>query len=252
MIPYIRRKKILETLHSKEIVYLDEIAEIVNVSQATIRRDLKLLEEENQVEILQGGAAKIKINRAEKSSVEKMTINEEEKEIVGDYASTLVSDGQFIFIGPGTTENWMISGLKGKDVTVVTNGVFHIQKCVENDIRTKLLGGDIKNDLSITIGYEAIKQVEKMNFDKCFIGASGFTLDRGASTSQSSVAEINRTVIEHSKEVYLIVDSTKLGKDSKYKFADITDLTKIITTGDIPEEYKEIEKIYIIDVNELD
>ena len=249
MIPYIRRKKVLELLHTKELVYLDELVEYTGVSLATVRRDLKLFEEEGQVELLQGGAAKIKVNIAERNVKEKLVINQEMKEIVAGYAATLVNDGQFIYIGPGTTENWMFQGLSGKDVTVVTNGALHIEKIMENKINSQLLGGDLLNDIAVVVGYDAIRQIEHMNFDKCFIGVSGFTLDRGASTSQYGVAEINKVAIRKSRKSYLLLDSTKVGKNSKYTFASADEFDTIIVAGDIPSEYLELENIYSVEMN---
>ncbi len=249
MIPYIRRKKILELLHKKELVYLDELVDYTGVSLATIRRDLKLFEEEGQAELLQGGAAKIKVNIAERNVKEKLTINRELKEIAAGYAATLVNDGQFIYIGPGTTENWIFQGLSGKDVSVVTNGVLHLEKIMENKISAQLLGGDLLNDIAVVVGYDAIRQIENMNFDKCFIGVSGLTLDRGASTSQLGVAEINKIAIKKSRKSYLLLDSTKLGKNSKYTFAGTNEFDTIIVAGKIPSEYLSLDNIYSVEMN---
>jgi len=249
MIPYIRRKKVLELLHTKELVYLDELVDYTGVSLATIRRDLKLFEEEGQVELLQGGAARIKINVPERNVKEKLTINQDMKEIVAGYAATLVNDGQFIYVGPGTTENWMFANLSGKDVTVVTNGVLHIEQLMEHHINSQLLGGDLLNEIAVVVGYDAIKQIEQMNFDKCFIGASGFTLDGGASTSQYGVAEINRVAIKKSRKSYLLLDSTKIGKNSKYSFAAADEFDTIIVAGEIENEYLELNNIYSVEMN---
>ncbi len=249
MIPYIRRKKMLELLHTKELVYLDELVEYAGVSLATVRRDLKLFEEEGQVELLQGGAAKIKVNVDERNIKEKITLNRDMKEIVAGYAATLVNDGQFIYVGPGTTENWMFANLSGKDVTVVTNGVHHIEKLMEYKINSLLLGGMLLNNIAVVVGYDAIKQIEQMNFDKCFIGASGFSLERGAMTSEAGVAEINRVAIKRSTKSYLILDSTKLGKNSKFSFAAPGDFDTIIVAGDIDDRYLELENIYSVEIN---
>ncbi|MDC7127001.1 MAG: DeoR/GlpR family DNA-binding transcription regulator [Spirochaetales bacterium] len=248
MIPYMRRKKILELLHTKEFVYLDELVEYTGVSLATVRRDLKLFEEEGQVEFLQGGAAKIKVDVAERNVKEKLVINQDMKEIAAGYAATLVNDGQFIYIGPGTTEHWMFQGLGGKDVTVVTNGALHIDTIIENKINAKFLGGDLLNDISVVVGYDAIKQIEKMNFDKCFIGVSGFTIDRGASTSQYGVAEINKLAISRSKKSYLLLDSTKVGKNSKYTFASPEVFDSIIIAGPVSSEYLELDNLYPVEM----
>jgi len=247
MIPYARRKTILELMHKKEIVYLDEIKEKINVSMATVRRDLKTLAEEGQVELLSGGAAKIITNVAEKSLEEKISLNKEEKEIIGSYAATLVGDGQFIFLGPGTTENHIIKHLQDKGVTVVTNGAFHINELLRYKINAILLGGSVLTDIAVLVGPVAINQVSDMYFDKCFIGASGITFDRGLSTSNIDVANINKMVIERSKEVFFIGDSTKIGKKSRYLFAQLEEEHRLITTKKARIKNSDSKKVVMVE-----
>lgn len=246
MIPYVRRNSILELMHSKDIVYLEEIVKHTNVSLATVRRDLKTLSEEGQIELLSGGAAKIVMNVAEKSLVEKINLSKEEKEVIGSYAATLVNDGQFIFIGPGTTENNMIKHLAGKNVTVVTNGAFHIQELLKYKINTILLGGNMVKEIGVLVGPTVLSQISFMNFDKCFIGASGIMPKGNITTSNMDVAEINKVAIKNSKEVFFVADSTKLGKTSRYTFAQLEETYKLITTKEVEKRFIDDKKFIIV------
>ncbi|MCG8483790.1 MAG: DeoR/GlpR family DNA-binding transcription regulator [Clostridia bacterium] len=232
MIPYTRRKSILELMHLKEIVTIEEIINRTNVSDATVRRDLKTLASEGHIELLSGGAAKLIINVAQKSLSEKIDLSKEEKKKIAMYAATRVNDGQFIFMGPGTTENYMIEHLEGKNITVATNGAFHIEKLLKYNISCILIGGTVLTDIAVVVGTTTINQIKGMNFDKCFVGAAGITIQNGVSSSNCEVAQMNKAAIEQSKEAFLIADSTKFGQNSRYKYADIDDerLT-IITTN---------------------
>ena len=247
MIPYVRRKSILELLYNKEVVYLDEIVEHLDVSIATVRRDLRVLEEESKIDILQGGAARIKKNISERSLSEKVDLNKEEKEIIGDYSSTLVKNGDFIFIGPGTTEHWIIKSLVGKDVTVVTNGSYHIDELRRYSINTIVLGGEVNNKIAVIYGPTTIKQINDMSFDIAFIGASGFTLNQGPSTSDLNVSEVNKIAIQNSRKVYIILDSTKLGKTSRFIFSNNSDNEyKVITTKKAEKMYKDDNRFMVV------
>ncbi len=248
MIPYIRRSKVLEFMHAKEIVFFEEISDYVGVSLATVRRDLKTLEEEGQVEILSGGAAKIKVNIPEKSLSEKMTLNKKEKMQIGSYAATKVSDGQFIFIGPGTTENMMIKHLEGKNVTVVTNGAFHLQELLKYQINTIILGGEVMLDIGVVIGPMVIRQISCMNFDKCFIGASGVIPGGSITTSSVEVAEVNKIALNNSKESFIIADSIKIGKCSRYTFGQLDNDWHIITTSKIDKAYHNDSRFILADI----
>jgi DeoR family fructose operon transcriptional repressor len=235
-------------MHTKDIVFFEEIAERVGVSLATVRRDLKTLEEEGQIEILTGGAAKIIVNIPEKSLAEKMTLNKEEKMQIGSYAATKVGDGQFIFIGPGTTEDMMIKHLVGKNVTVVTNGAFHIQELLKHQINTIILGGEVMLDIGVVIGPSVINQIATMNFDKCFIGASGVIPGGSISTSSAEVAEVNKIALKNSTEAYIIADSTKIGKRSRYTFGELNNEQKLITTTKIDKTYHHDPRFIFADI----
>ncbi len=246
MIPFIRRQKILELLHEEEVVYIEDLIKQTNVSDATIRRDLKTLNEEGHVDLLAGGAAKLRVNLGEAPLNERVNINKQEKELIGRYAATLVNDGDFIFIGPGTTENTMVKHLGGKNVTVVTNGAFHISACIEHQIDSIILGGRIINSIAILSGPSAIEQVKNMHFCKCFIGCSGLTHDGKLTTSDENVAVINREAIKNSNNVYFMADSTKIGKASRFEFATMQSNHSLITTKQ-PERFQSEGQLIIID-----
>jgi DeoR family fructose operon transcriptional repressor len=235
MIPFIRRQKILDLLNEKDIVYIEDIVKATNVSDATVRRDMKTLYEEGYIDLLSGGAAKLRTQMGERPLPERVLINKEEKEILGKYAASLVNDGDFIFIGPGTTENTMIPYLAGKNITLVTNGAFHIQSCIENQIDTIILGGRIINSIAVLSGLSAIDQVKSMHFNKCFIGCSGITYEGRLTTSDENVANINREAINNSNSVFFLADSSKLGKASRFEFCSMQPHHNFITTKKFEE-----------------
>lgn len=243
MIPYLRRKKLIEYLENQEISYFSDLALFTNTSEATIRRDLKSLEEEGRIEILQGGAAKLIENEREKTANERMDYKKEEKSKLGAYGATLVSHGEFIFIGPGTTENWMLEHLVGKEVTVVTNGILHIEKLLNLDIDATLIGGKLNRENGLVSCDSAMDQIKKMYFDKCFLGSLGISEEAGVTTSSSALASINREVMNRSKKSILLVDSTKLGKISRYKFAEVDDFDRILCICDGYSEFEQRENV---------
>ncbi len=249
MIPYLRRKKLIEYIERKEIAYISNLAKHANTSEATIRRDLKSLEEEGIIEILQGGAAKFIENEGVKTANERMDYKKEEKSKLGAYGATLVSHGEFIFIGPGTTENWMIKHLVGKEVTVVTNGIIHIEKLLNHGIDVILVGGKLNRKNWFVSCEIAMNQIEDMNFDKCFLGGLGISEEKGVSTSTSSLANFNKKIMKRSKKNILLVDSTKLGKISRYSFGEIDEFDRILCIGDVYSKLENKENVTNIEPN---
>ena len=230
MIPFVRRQKILEILHKSEVAYLDELIKETGASEATIRRDLKTLNEEDQIDLLLGGAAKIRVHLSEEPLNKRVFTNKEEKELIGKYAATLINDGDFIYIGPGTTENTIIQHLAEKNVTVVTTGTFHINALIENKIDCIILGGRMIHSIAVLSGPMAIEQVKNMHFDKCFIGCSGLSFEGKLTTSDENVAAMNKEVIKTAKTVYFLADSTKFGKANRFEFAATQNDHYLITT----------------------
>jgi len=247
MIPYIRRKKLIECMEKQEIVYIADLANETNTSEATIRRDLKSLEDEGIIEMLQGGAAKLIVNERVKSTQERMDYKKEEKSKLGAYAATLVSNGELIFIGPGTTENWIIKHLVGKDITVVTNGIIHLEKLLNFGIPATLIGGRIDRKNWFASCETAIDQIKNMNFDKCFLGGLGISIKNGVSTSTSSLAAFNNEIMNRSKKKILLVDSSKFKKVARYTFASMKDFDRILCIGDVYSEFESMENITIIE-----
>jgi DeoR family transcriptional regulator, fructose operon transcriptional repressor len=230
MIPFIRREKILEILAMSDVVYIEDLVNVTGVSDATIRRDLKTLSDEGSVALLSGGAAKLTDSTGEKPLVERVQINKDEKGMIGKYAASLVGDGDFIFIGPGTTENTMIKHLANKRITVVTNGAFHIASLIKYQIDAIILGGRIVNSIAVLSGPSAVEQVKKMHFDKCFIGGSGISVNGVLTTSEESVAIINSQAVQNSNAIYFLADSSKVGKESRFEFARLEKHHVLITT----------------------
>ncbi len=247
MIPYIRRKKLIECIEKQEIAYIADLAKQANTSEATIRRDLKSLEDEGIIEMLQGGAAKLIENERVKSAHERMDYKKDEKSKLGAYGATLVSHGELIFLGPGTTENWIIKHLVGKEATVVTNGILHLEKLLNFNIDATLIGGKVNRKNWFASCETAINQIKNMNFDKCFLGGLGISLEKGITTSTSSLARFNKEVMMRSKKKILLVDSSKFGKISRYKFAEVNDFDRVLCIGDVYSEFEDRENITIIE-----
>ncbi|NCB01304.1 MAG: DeoR/GlpR transcriptional regulator [Spirochaetia bacterium] len=239
MIPYVRQKKIYDYIKIRQMVYLQELAEYTQVSLPTVRRDVKVLEEEGKILLLNGGGVKLS-EQLDHSVTNRLEVNLEEKLLICTKVASYIHHNDVIYLGPGTSENYLIGSLKGKDVTIVTNGIFHARKLVENGINTVIIGGKLENSFSITYGPSVFEEISNMNFSTCVIGASGISKN-GVSSFDKDVSIINKKVLEKSKTKILIVDSTKFNKDSPFRFASVEDFDYIFTTdkADIPFDNRE-------------
>ncbi|WP_320129386.1 DeoR/GlpR family DNA-binding transcription regulator [uncultured Sphaerochaeta sp.] len=245
MIPYVRQSKMYDFIKIRNIVYLDELVEFTKVSMPTVRRDLKILQDEGKIILLNGGGVKVS-EVVDHSVVGRLEVNSEEKYIICAKAAQYVENNDFIYLGPGTTENYLISFLAGKNITVVTNGVFHVNKLIEYNIKTILIGGQMDNNLGITYGPEVYDKINKMNFTVCFIGASAVS-EKSVSSFDNYTALINEKVMEQAKKRILMVDSTKINNVSPYVFGKIQDFDYIITSDKADLDFENTDNFVIAD-----
>jgi len=245
MIPYVRQSKIYAYVKMKNIAYIDELVELTKVSLPTVRRDLKKLQDDGKIVLLNGGGVKMSED-VEHSVGTRLEVNSEEKYLICSKAARLIENNEFIYLGPGTTENYLIGFLAGKNITVVTNGIFHISKLIEYKIKTIVVGGLLDHNYGITYGPEVFEDIDRMNFTTCIIGASGVS-DTGISSFDRDVSIINHRIIQRSKKRILIADSTKFSASSHFVFAQSKDFDSIITTAQADVKLKQTSNIVIAD-----
>lgn len=218
-----RQKQILSLVEEKNIITLKELITICQVSEATIRRDLTLLEEKNLIYRTHGGAAKKTLARGVENSLDsKKTEYVFEKREVAKYINkNFVKNGQTIYLDAGTSTYELIDYLRGKNVTVVTNSVYNLEKLIQNKIHTIMLGGTIKHSTYAVVGLVTAEQISKYSFDACFVGCNGIDHDFGLSTADEAEAYIKSIVLQNSKSKYILADESKFGHRKFQKFADV-------------------------------
>jgi len=113
MIPYVRQSQIYSYIKMKQIAYIDELLDLTKVSLPTVRRDLKKLEEEGKIILLNGGG--VKLSEEEKHSVvARLEVQADEKYLICNKAASLLENDEFIYVGPGTTEDYLIGFFGGE------------------------------------------------------------------------------------------------------------------------------------------
>ena len=216
---------------------MKNIENFLNVSIATIRRDVEKLSKKDLLNKVNGGIVSKKRINFELEVAEKFEENIEEKKKIAKKAAKLVKKGDFIYLDAGTTTYYMIDYLKDKNISVVTNGLMHLDKLLLNNIKTIIVGGEVKPVTKAVAGIEALKNIEKYRFDKSFIGVNGVSIEYGFMTPDVNEALLKEKVIEISNKAYILADQKKFNELSSVKFADIKKC-KIITSELKDEVYK--------------
>ena len=238
-----RIEDIAELLDKRGKLTLEQLEEYFpNVSQMTLRRDWFQLEEEGKIIRVRGGAMSVK--EVQKASGEpytkKATIHTDEKIEIAQKAAVLVDEGSSIFIDGGTTALYLAKELPDMVCNVFTNGIAVAKELAQKkNVTINLLGGQlIKENLS-TASPTASLYFTDTNFELAIISASAFTPENGFSCGSQIEADLLKLVRKKAKFLYMMLDSSKIGKIMPYTFARAEDINVLITDEAFPESLKE-------------
>lgn len=228
-----RQQKILEWVASEEAIDFGSLARFFDVSVMTVRRDVRQLVDQGYITMTRGGATAhlsgsldILVNpRAFDASVAKARI--------GEFAARMMTAGDVIFVGTGSTTARFIQYLNpDQDLTVVTPSLPHASQLATRGIRVFSTGGLVATDDLAQSGSLATSTLAKFNADLAVIGAQGIAGSSGFSEADHEIADLNRVMVEHAEKTWVLADASKVGKKLPFHTSDIEEVTAIVTTHD--------------------
>ncbi|GAA0490197.1 DeoR/GlpR family DNA-binding transcription regulator [Alkalibacterium indicireducens] len=240
MIPYVRQKRILEELEKNDVLFIENIVDVFpKYSESTIRRDLKVLEEENYVTLLRGGGVKLKGASHEVPANEKLHLNKDAKEYIAKIAATTVQDNDVIYIDSGTTTLAMVKYIVAKNVKVITTNTHLLMEQRNTNITSfYTLSGVVNYTIGSISGSSTDKDMSNLFFDKSYLGSTGFGINVGINTPDIKEATKKIIALRNSSQTYVLADVTKYNKKALSKAFDVKDCI-LITDQKIPEFDKE-------------
>ena len=217
-----RFNAILSLMNSKHCVTVAELTAMLNISESTVRRDLTTLDEMGKLKKVHGGAVLGNENSSkEYKPCAKELQNIEKKEPIARYAATLIHDDDCVFIDAGTTTRKMLDYIDETHAVFVTNGLVHAQKLLQRGFKVYMLGGEMKPSSQAAVGAEAIVNLKKYNFTKCFMGTNGISIDNGFTVSDMEEALVKSEAISSAYVTFVLADSSKFEVVSSVTFAPI-------------------------------
>ena len=247
MLAVTRKNNIKDILIEKKSVTVTELATKFDVTEETIRRDLKVLEDEGFLTRAYGGAF---IQTGSENNVD-ITIRQaaytDSKTVIAKLAKKLIHNGDSIFLDCSTSANFLAKEIQDMNLTVVTNSVLIINQLSSHDnIRLVCIGGTYKKQHKAFVGSIAVNQLDNLYVDKSFISARSISIENGLTDSSEEVSIIRQKVINRSNETYIIADYSKFNKTSFIQICELKALTGIITDRVIDSQWKDyIEKFNI-------
>jgi len=230
-----RAKVILSELEKNGSVEIEKLANILNVSEMTIRRDLSRLEHEGLLRRVYGGAVSTRGRSFEPPFIIRESKHKKEKEIIGHIASSLVVDGDSIALDVGTTTLEIAKHLVSKhNLTVLTPNLRIATLLADKkEIRLILTGGIVRPGELSMVGEIARRTVENFYVDKLFLGIGAIDADAGLTEYNIDDAVIKQSLIKNAKEVIVVADSSKFDKIA-FSFVAGFDSVKYLISDKLP------------------
>lgn len=236
-----RHKKILEILQFQGSISVADLAERMNVSEVTIRKDLTALEAQNKLYRTHGKAIPLSPYIGDRHINEKEKQHVQEKRLIGRQATSMLEEHDSILIASGTTILYAAREMvSARNLTVITASVSVSSILSQNKyIDVIQLGGLVRESSVSVVGSFAENMLSYFNCSKLFMGADGLDLEFGATTTNMMEANLNRMMMASAQKTILLIDSSKFGKKGFSKICDLEKIDQVITDSNIPQVYLE-------------
>lgn len=239
-----RVSMIMAELNVNGRVTVSGLAERLNVSKVTVRRDLDLLSRENKLLIVHGGAVKPNFTLYEAPYSHRNAIHIEEKQRVGMKAAEMINDYDVVAFGVGTTTLQIANHLMNKkNVTILVGCVPILNSLIERKKagyftgKIIFLGGEIDTDQMFAMGSMTLDLLDNFHIDKVFIGANGYSITNGITTYQIDEGNLLKKMLRRSNQVHIVIDHSKIDAKSLYKYADYNEVDYVICDSDPPNNW---------------
>ncbi|HYE82098.1 MAG TPA: DeoR/GlpR family DNA-binding transcription regulator [Clostridia bacterium] len=234
-----RKNKLLSLIQENKSVLVQDMAAFFEVTEETIRRDLKELENSGLIMRTHGGAILMDDSKTEAAVEVREGINIPGKDAIAREAVKLIKDGDTIILDASTSSLFVAKHLKSrKGLTVITNAekvVLELSGC--EDFTLISTGGIFRHRSQSYVGKTAETALSNYHTSKVFISCKGFSPKKGLMDSNEQESDIRKAMLRCSEEAIFLCDSTKFDKVGYVVTAQLRDFSYFITDTPIPEDW---------------
>lgn len=232
-----RQRRILELLQQAGSLRTAEIAEQLGVTDETVRKDFELLEKRGELIRMHGGASRPEKVRGDLSFTERQAIRRAEKQAIAKLAASRIQANETIFLDASSTVLTLTEFLPDLPLTILTNALNVLTALSDRpNLDLMCTGGLFDAKSRSFIGLTAEKSLQRYNIHRMFFSGSGLHMERGVSESNARQAAFKERVVANAEDVVLMADHSKLGRKASFFFADVSDLSCVITDEGADEE----------------
>lgn len=235
-----RRSSLVDFVNREGSVTFAQIKQMFpDVSEMTLRTDLKALDQQREIIRVHGGAKSVGFavgtddllaRRAGRRSAEKAAIAKK--------AASLITPGHTIFIDSGSTTTALAAVMEDMDLLVFTNSLTVASELARLErVMSFMVGGRLNRYSMSTTGARAIERVRSMTFDQVFLGVTGYQRGEGFSCGSDDEAVFKKTLVERSHEGIVLMDSSKEGRPSTFRICDLREVSTVVSDGGLSADF---------------
>lgn len=235
MLTSYRKQQLLDRLKVDGRLVAKDLSVEFDVSEDTIRRDLRELAQDGLLQRVHGGA--LPASPAIANFASREDIRHQGKVAIGRLAATLIEPGQVVILDGGTTAREIARHLPPQlSATVITHSPTIAVELVDHkSVEVVLLGGRLFKHSVVSVGAACFEAISKVRADLFFMGVTGIHAQAGFTTGDFEEAAIKRALSHASAETYVLASAEKWNAASPYLVLGLTEVTGIITEPDIGE-----------------
>lgn len=233
-----RRNKLLEVVRRKGFVSLPDLANELQVSASTVRRDLDYLEETGEAKRTHGGVFYTGPSPKLPHFEQRQQAQWEEKRQIAIAAAQLVQDGDTILLDGGSTTYELAQQLVGRTIQVVTNSLPVATLFTSGGSSDLvLIGGYLHQRTGVCIGPYANEMLHRLNVQRAFLSVAGIS-ERGCFNSNLLLVETEKAMMESADEVIVLADSTKFGHQSLALMCELSEIDRLVVDNQISADWR--------------
>lgn len=235
-----RQARIIEALQENKRATVTELSRRFGASEVTIRRDLSELAASGQLIRAHRGALAVKSAPPEPPVVQRITLQQSDKEGIAQVAAGLVEDGDSIFVGSGSTmARFARCLLHRKRLTVITNALNIATELasMDSEVTVVVIGGVVRPAELSMLGHIAEQTLSEVRVNKIFMGVQSLSIEGGWTTDHLPEVQTTRRILAMAAELIVLADHSKLDHTAAAFIAPITRLTTLITDGQAPAAF---------------
>ncbi len=237
-----RRDAIVALVNEKSNITFAELKKrFPQVSDMTIRTDLKALDEAKRIVRVHGGAKSVEQVIGNDDLLGKRAVrNVEAKQLIAEKAVKLVRPNTTVFIDSGSTTTLMANLFPDVQCVIFTNSLScGIELSKLTKARVYMVGGLLnRNSLSV-VGYSAIKEMDPVNYDMAFLGATSYDDQLGFTCESAEDNAIKRMAISKSVQNIILMDASKLGRRGSFTIGQLNEVTDVVMDGNVPDDFRQ-------------